>query len=114
MFTRRDFLQYTVNASIAVGAAAGFSGNFTRALAQQKMTQDDLLKFDSKGQVTLLHFTDVHAQLKPIYFRPPDTNIGVGDYAGIPPHLVLAKSFSSISASRQARRWPMHIPSWIT
>lgn len=88
MFTRRDFLQYTVNASIAVGAAAGFSGNFARALAQQKLTQDDLLKFDSKGQVTLLHFTDVHAQLKPIYFRPPDTNIGVGDYAGIPPHLV--------------------------
>jgi sulfur-oxidizing protein SoxB len=38
--------------------------------------------------VTLLHFTDVHAQLMPIYFRPPDTNIGVGDYAGIPPHLV--------------------------
>jgi sulfur-oxidizing protein SoxB len=88
MFTRRDFLQYTVNASIALGAAAGFSGNFSRALAQQKLTQDDLLKFDSKGQVTLLHFTDVHAQLKPIYFRPPDTNIGVGDYAGIPPHLV--------------------------
>ena len=54
MFTRRDFLQYTVNASIALGAAAGFSGNFTRALAQQKLTQDDLLKFDSKGQVTLL------------------------------------------------------------
>jgi sulfur-oxidizing protein SoxB len=88
MFTRRDFLQYTVNASIALGAAAGFAGNFTRALAQQKLTQDDLLKFDSKGQVTLLHFTDVHAQLKPVYFRPPDTNIGVGDYAGIPPHLV--------------------------
>jgi sulfur-oxidizing protein SoxB len=57
-------------------------------LAQQKLTQDDLLKFDSKGQVTLLHFTDVHAQLKPVFFRPPDTNIGVGDYAGIPPHLV--------------------------
>lgn len=87
MFTRRDFLQYTINAGAALGAA-GYGANITRALAQQKLTQEDLLKFDSKGQVTLLHFTDVHAQLKPVYFRPPDTNIGIGDYAGIPPHLV--------------------------
>ncbi len=87
MFTRRDFLQYTINAGAALGVA-GYGANITRALAQQKLTQDDLLKFDSKGQITLLHFTDVHAQLKPVYFRPPDTNIGIGDYAGIPPHLV--------------------------
>ena len=87
MFTRRDFLQYTINAGAALGAA-GYGANITRALAQQKLTEEDLLKFDSKGQVTLLHFTDVHAQLKPVYFRPPDTNIGIGDYAGIPPHLV--------------------------
>jgi len=87
MFTRRDFLQYTVNAGAALGVA-GYGANITRALAQQKLTQDDLLKFDTKGQITLLHFTDVHAQLKPVYFRPPDTNIGIGDYAGIPPHLV--------------------------
>jgi sulfur-oxidizing protein SoxB len=87
MFTRRDFLQYTVNAGLAL-SAAGYGANITRALAQQKLTQDDLLKFDTKGQITLLHFTDVHGQLNPVYFRPPDTNIGIGDYAGIPPHLV--------------------------
>jgi sulfur-oxidizing protein SoxB len=87
MHTRRDFLQYALNAGFVLGAA-GLSANPTRALAQQKLTQDDLLKFDSKGQVTLLHFTDCHAQLKPVYFRPPDTNIGVGAYAGVPPHLV--------------------------
>ncbi|MDO9306819.1 MAG: thiosulfohydrolase SoxB, partial [Mesorhizobium sp.] len=86
-YTRRDFLQFAVNAG-AVFGAAGLLGSPTRALAQQKLTQDDLLRFDSKGQITLLHFTDVHAQLKPIYFRPPDTNIGVGAFAGIPPHLV--------------------------
>lgn len=85
--TRRDFLQFAANAGFVLGAA-GYASNPTRALAQQKLTQDDLLRFDSKGQVTLLHFTDVHAQLAPVYFRPPDTNIGVGAYAGIPPHLV--------------------------
>ena len=87
MWSRREFMQLMVNTGVVIGAA-GLGGNVTRALAQQKLTQDDLLRFDSKGQVTLLHLTDIHAQLKPIYFRPPDTNIGVGDYAGIPPHLV--------------------------
>ena len=87
-FSRREFLQYGSVAGLALAGASGFAGNLTRALAQQKLTQDDLLKFDSKGQVTLLHFTDVHAQLKPVYFRPPDTNIGVGAFEGIPPHLV--------------------------
>jgi sulfur-oxidizing protein SoxB len=85
MHSRRAFIQFGLTASAAF---AGFGSHITRALAQQKLTQDDLLKFDAKGQVTLLHFTDVHAQLMPVYFRPPDINIGVGDYAGIPPHLV--------------------------
>ncbi|MBX2881434.1 MAG: thiosulfohydrolase SoxB [Granulosicoccus sp.] len=84
MFSRRDFLQY---ASV-VAALTGFSGGLTRVAAQQKLTQDDLLRFDSKGQLTLLHLTDIHAQLKPVYFRPPSENYGVGAFEGIPPHLV--------------------------
>lgn len=93
MRSRREFLQFgAVGLASMAGGFAGF--NLTRAMAQQKLSQDDLLKFDAKGQVTLLHFTDVHAQLKPVYFRPPDTNIGVGEYAGIPPHLV-GKDFLS-------------------
>ena len=93
MHTRRDFLQYALNAGLVLGAA-GLGANPARALAQQKLTQDDLLRFDAKGQLTLLHFTDCHAQLKPVFFRPPDTNIGVGAYAGLPPHLV-AEEFLS-------------------
>ena len=88
MFTRRDFIQFSAIAGATFGLGSGFGGNITRALAQQKLTQDDLLKFDSKGQITLLHFTDVHAQLKPVYFRPPSENFGVGAFEGIPPHLV--------------------------
>jgi len=72
----------------ASAAFGGLPGSMTKALAQQKLTQEELLSFESKGQVTLLHLTDIHAQLEPVYFRPPDTNIGIGDYAGIPPHLV--------------------------
>lgn len=84
MSTRRDFLQYAAVAA----TLTGFSGGLTRVAAQQRLTQDDLLKFDSKGQVTLLHLTDIHAQLKPVYFRPPSENYGVGAFEGIPPHLV--------------------------
>lgn len=84
MFSRREFLQ----TAIASTALTGLGGSLQRAVAQQRLTQDDLLSFDSKGKITLLHITDIHAQLEPVYFRPPDTNIGIGDYSGIPPHLV--------------------------
>lgn len=84
MFTRRDFLQFAAVSTVFTG----FSGGLTRLAAQQALTQDDLLQFDSRGKLTLLHITDMHAQLKPVFFRPPSENIGVGDYAGIPPHLV--------------------------
>jgi len=40
------------------------------------------------GQLTLLNFTDLHAQLVPIHFREPTANIGVGAARGLPPHLV--------------------------
>ena len=84
MRSRREFLQLA-----AVGAAYfGTQTSFARAAAQQRLTQDDLLQFDAKGQVTLLHLTDMHGQLKPVYFRPPSENFGVGAFEGIPPHLV--------------------------
>ena len=39
------------------------------------------------GNVTLLHLTDSHATLRPVFFREPDTLIGVGDERGKPPYL---------------------------
>jgi sulfur-oxidizing protein SoxB len=47
--------------------------------------------------VHLLHFTDCHAQLLPIYFREPSVNLGIGGAAGKAPHLVgehLLKAFN--------------------
>jgi len=84
MFSRRDFLQF----SAATAAITGLSANLSQVAAQQSLSQDDLLEFDSTGRLTLLHLTDIHAQLKPVYFRPPSENYGVGAFEGIPPHLV--------------------------
>ncbi len=85
MISRRDFLQASVAAS-AIYSAYGVS-NLSRAAAQQSLTQDQLLDFKTTGNVTLIHVTDIHAQMKPIYFREPEINLGVGEALGQPPHV---------------------------
>ena len=85
MFSRRDFLQVGM-ATSAIYGASGF-GSFSRLAAQQKLSQDDLLQFDTYGNVSLIHITDIHAQLKPIYFREPEINLGVGSALGQVPHI---------------------------
>ena len=85
MISRRDFLQVSMAASALYGAS-GF-GNWGRLAAQQRLTQDDLLNFDTFGNVTLIHVTDIHAQMKPLYFREPEINLGVGGARGQMPHI---------------------------
>lgn len=81
MIQRREFLKAAAVASLASGVP------LRRVAAQQTLTQEGLLRFDALGQVTLLHLTDLHAQLMPMRFREPSRNIGVGDARGRPPHL---------------------------
>ena len=76
--TRREFLQI-----LAVSATAGFD---LTAHAQSKSTNP--YEIPDFGNVTLMHFTDCHAQLLPVYFREPSYNIGVGPATGKAPHLV--------------------------
>ncbi|MCT2538663.1 thiosulfohydrolase SoxB [Sedimentimonas flavescens] len=93
MISRREFIQASLAASTILGAS-GLS-RWSRVMAQQSLTQDQLLEFDSFGNVTLIHITDIHAQAKPIYFREPEINLGVGDAKGRPPHVV-GKDFLSM------------------
>ncbi len=85
MISRRDFLQASMAAS-AIYGASGF-GNWARLAAQQSLTQDKLLEFDTYGNVSLIHITDIHAQMKPVYFREPEINLGVGAAKGHVPHI---------------------------
>ncbi|MFT5508545.1 MAG: sulfur-oxidizing protein SoxB [Hyphomicrobiaceae bacterium] len=86
MVSRREFLQ----AAVATGVVAGGAGTgawSALAAKQQLMSEADLLKFPSFGNVTLVHLTDIHAQLLPVHFREPSINLGVGEAKGQPPHL---------------------------
>jgi len=85
MLSRRDFLQVGM-ATTAIYGSSGF-GNFSKLAAQQKLKQEDLLEFDTYGNVSLIHVTDIHGQLKPIYFREPEINLGVGSALGQVPHI---------------------------
>ena len=85
MINRRDFLQVSMAASALVGAS-GF-GNWARLGAQQSLSQEQLLEFETFGNVSLIHVTDIHGQLKPIHFREPSINIGVGGNKGVVPHI---------------------------
>ncbi|MFJ4290392.1 thiosulfohydrolase SoxB [Cupriavidus sp. NPDC089707] len=78
---RREFLQV-----LAIAGAGGMTFPYQDAhAAQAAESMYDVPRF---GNVHLLHFTDCHAQLRPVYFREPNVNLGIGDYAGKPPHLV--------------------------
>jgi len=81
VFSRREFLQ------VAAATAALVPPGWTRAFAQQSLTQEELLRFDAIGNVTLLHFTDLHAQLLPVHFREPMVNLGAGEARGAVPHV---------------------------
>ncbi|MFA5912933.1 MAG: thiosulfohydrolase SoxB [Burkholderiales bacterium] len=79
---RREFL-HVLGAAAACGLPlAQFSG---RAQAQNASRFYELPGF---GNVHVLHFTDCHAQLLPLWFREPNVNIGIAAMAGKPPHLV--------------------------
>lgn len=86
---RREFIQL-----MGIAAASGMVLNSKSLLAAPSAEQlYDIPKF---GNVHILHFTDCHAQLKPIYFREPTVNLGVGKALGRPPHLVGAKLLNYI------------------
>ena len=82
MISRRDFLQ----AGLAAGAIYG-TGNLAALAQRQALSEAGLIDMAPSGNVSIIHVTDIHAQLKPIWFREPSINVGVGEAAGKPPHV---------------------------
>jgi sulfur-oxidizing protein SoxB len=94
---RREFLE-----ALAIGAASGLP---IAGCASLGASSESFYEVPRYGNVSLLHFTDCHAQLLPEYFREPDVNIGVAGAAGRPPHLVgeaFLKAYGVPAGSREA------------
>jgi len=85
--SRREFSRL-----MAMAGAAGILPSY----AHSNQSLDKMYDLPSWGDVRLLHMTDCHAQLNPIYFREPNVNLGFYGSKGRPPHLVgreLLKAF---------------------
>ena len=78
--SRREFLRL-----LGIAGAAGMLPASVFAAARKP---SDLYEVPKFGNVSLLHITDTHAQLNPVFFREPNVNLGVGHALGQPPHLV--------------------------
>lgn len=80
--TKREFFEV-----LGAGAVAGM-GLGAWAEADAATAANGLYDVPRFGSVSFLHMTDCHAQLKPIYFREPNVNLGIGAMKGNLPHLV--------------------------
>ena len=76
---RREFLHLSLIAAVSCSRVA--KGGPEQAL-------ENIYNFPTNGDVRILHTTDSHAQLLPVYFREPDINLGFGENLNRPPHLV--------------------------
>ncbi|MBU0621779.1 MAG: thiosulfohydrolase SoxB [Gammaproteobacteria bacterium] len=98
---RREFLQL-----LAIASAVGFMLHNNESLAASNAAR--LYDLPRHGNVSLLHITDSHAQLNPMYFREPEINLGIGGMSGQPPHLVgnaLLKRFGVKPGSPEAHAY---------
>ncbi len=95
---RREFVGLLSKASVA-GMLPGVSG---WAMAGEQL-QPPMF-----GNTRILHFTDCHAQLLPVYFREPNVNLGIGPAYGKLPHIVgknLLKKIPQIKTLREAHAY---------
>ncbi|MEA3288950.1 MAG: thiosulfohydrolase SoxB [Campylobacterota bacterium] len=87
--TRRDFMQLAGMLSagtIMSGCASGNSANPKKIISTRPndITGESLMDFESVGNCSILHICDLHAHLKPLYWREPSTLISAPNLVGNP------------------------------
>ena len=70
---RREFLDLLSKTAVTAGLAG---------CADLRQAPQSLYQLPNFGDARLLHITDTHAQLEPIYFREPNVNLGIGTAYG--------------------------------
>ena len=102
MISRREFLQ------VAAATAALTPGGWTRAFAQQRLTQAELLRFEPLGNVTLVHLTDMHAPAHAGAVSASRRSISASaTREGQVPHVTGRRFSRSLQESRPAAPPPM-------
>ncbi|TCK17395.1 sulfate thiol esterase SoxB [Thiogranum longum] len=88
--SRREFLQMLAVASASGISLSACDSDAPAPSAGVTPSSAPLQPYEMLpyGNVSLMHYTDCHAQLQPIYFREPNINLGIGNMRGQPPHLV--------------------------
>ena len=95
---RREFIQL-MGIAAAAGLVPGCDNNADKSATPSAAKPsgnglgtarkpEELYDIPKFGNVSLMHMTDCHAQTRPVYFREPNVNLGVGPALGQPPHLV--------------------------
>ncbi|RRQ21158.1 thiosulfohydrolase SoxB [Thiohalobacter thiocyanaticus] len=90
--SRREFLQMLAIAGMSgihlSGCESGSSTQKQPGGVKPNAASSNLYDIPVFGNVSVMHYTDCHAQLLPVYFREPSINLGIADMRGRPPHLV--------------------------
>ncbi len=79
---RREFMYMMA----ALGSTPIFANSHMRLSPEKGLK--DYYKLKPFGNARILHMTDTHAQLMPVYFREPSVNIGLFGNKNVPPHVV--------------------------
>lgn len=93
---RREFIK-TLAAAPLLGVLPGLT-----ACTNEKPLAD-YYAVPMQGSVRILHTTDIHGQLFPMYFREPNVNLGFGKAYGRLPHLVGARFLQQLQLPANSR-----------
>ena len=77
--SRRDFIHIAAISGLGAATAANAE---TRTPSQ--ISLKDIYAFKAKGNFSLLHMCDLHAHIKPLYWREPSTLISAPKIVGTP------------------------------
>ena len=80
--SRRDFLQ--IAAALGLVTVSNSYATTVGGKSPADITLADLYDFKETGNVTLLHICDLHAHIKPLYWREPSTLISAPNLVGTP------------------------------
>ena len=95
--SRRDFVKLMGISTLSTLVSCQATSRSGATQATASVMPDGFYDLPMKGNVRILHTTDFHGQLQPVYFREPNVNLGVGNALGRPPHLVGNKLLAAMN-----------------